>query len=338
MNRQLSFGFKVTMGQEPFRLTFVLESLIIIRWLSDFPVWLGIRDMIHNRLSFLFVFAWSYYQSALPSCPEANAQGKSPDSVLHRALLAVWFSVFSGWCFSLFFAVGPRYVAVALGSQWQGGGLSVARLSERAALAAGVAFGLPSTGARKTRHHDGGDAHRARSAAPALIVCVPRLQFVGITWRSTWRSSSKCVIGWWLNHRHIVAHPFAGSPAAGDGVDAASLGVCRISLFFRGLMMLIAPSSWLPMMALFLSPERIVCGRLLCMGLFGGLISKRCANLRKLRRCRRLYVPSAKFCLSAPHTWDLGCHHGQRRNYRSPKPRLEAASLRQIVRKVHAKH
>ena len=59
VRRQPSFGFKVTLSQESFRLTSTLQSLILIRFLRDSPTWLGIYDLLHNRLtSMLSLFAW----------------------------------------------------------------------------------------------------------------------------------------------------------------------------------------------------------------------------------------------------------------------------------------
>lgn len=302
VKRQLSFGFKVTMGQEPFRLTSFLESLIIIRWLSDFPVWLGIRDMIHNRLSFLFVFAWSYYQSALPVVSEANAQGKKVLIQYYIARYLQFGFLFSALVFSLLFAVGPRYVAVALGSQWQGAAdylllgclsgllLPLAWLSDSLQQGAGK----PGTTTVVMLIEQG-------LRLLLLIVFVPRLQFVGIYVALNVALILKCVIGWWLNHRHIVAHPFAGSPLRVMVWTPLLCGVVNF-LFFRGLTMLIAPSSWLPMMALFFvaGAGSFVIG-FFGIGLFGGLDSQALRELTQAAQMSAVVRPICQVLERAAH-------------------------------------
>ncbi len=248
VRRQLSFGFKVTMGQEPFRLTSFLESLIIIRWLQDFPVWLGIRDMIHNRLQFLFFFAWSFYQSALPVVSEAMAGGKKKLIQYYIFRYLQFGFLFSAVVFSLLAAVGPRYVAVALGTQWQGVAdflllgcvsglmLPLAWLSDSLQQGAG----RPGTTTVVMLVEQG-------LRLLLLLLLVPRLQFVGIYFALNLALVLKCVIGWWLNHRRIVPLKI---PLRVTVLIPLLAGACNF-VIWRGLVMVIAPSSWLTMMVLF---------------------------------------------------------------------------------------
>jgi O-antigen/teichoic acid export membrane protein len=267
--RQLSFGFKVTMGQEPFRLTSFLESLIIIRWLQDFPVWLGIRDMIHNRLQFLFFFAWSYYQSALPVVSEAMAGGKKKLIQYYIARYLQFGFLFSAVVFSLLAAVGPRYVAVALGAQWQGVAdflllgcvsgllLPLAWLSDSLQQGAG----RPGTTTLVMLIEQG-------LRLLLLVLLVPRFQFVGIYFALNIALILKCAIGWWLNHRRIVPLQI---PLRVTVLIPLCAGACNF-LVWRGLVMLIAPTSWLTMMVLFFvaGAGSFVIG-FFAVGLLGGI-------------------------------------------------------------------
>lgn len=269
VKRQLGFGFKVTMGQEPFRLTSFLESLIIMRWLADFPAWLGIRDMIHNRLQFLFFFAWSFYQSALPAVSEATAAGKKKLIQYYISRYLQFGFLFSAVVFSLLIAVGPRYVLIALGPQWQGAAdflfvgclsgllLPLAWLSD--ALQQGA--GRPGTTTLVMLIEQG-------LRLLLLIVFVPRLQFVGIYVALNLALIVKCVIGWWLNHRRIVAFRI---PIKMTVLLPLVAGLVNF-VCWRGVVLLVSPTSWLGMMALFFvaGAGSFVVG-FFALGLLGGL-------------------------------------------------------------------
>src|SRR5262249_44810899 len=56
--RQVIYGVKLTLAQEPYRLTQLVESVIIVRWLADFTYWLGIKDLLYGRIQWVFFFAW----------------------------------------------------------------------------------------------------------------------------------------------------------------------------------------------------------------------------------------------------------------------------------------
>ncbi len=304
VKRQLSFGFKVTLGQEPFRLTSFLESLIIIRWLQDFPVWLGIRDMIHNRLQFLFFFGWSYYQSALPVISEATARNKKILIQYYIARYLQFGFLFSALVFSLLAAVGPRYVSVALGSQWQGAAdflllgclsgllLPLAWLSDSLQQGAG----RPGTTTVVMLIEQG-------LRLLLLIFFVPRLQFVGIYFALNLALVLKCAIGWWLNHRRIVAHPFVGSPLRVMVLIPLLCGVVNF-LCWRGLVWLVAPTSWLPMMILFFvaGAGSFVVG-FFCLGFLGGLDPQ---ALRELTQAATMSALVRPICAALDRCAQLG--------------------------------
>src|SRR5207249_721007 len=62
VKRQIIYGVKLTLAQEPYRLTSMLQSIIIVRWLDDFTYWLGIKDLLYSRIYWLYLFAWGFYQ------------------------------------------------------------------------------------------------------------------------------------------------------------------------------------------------------------------------------------------------------------------------------------
>lgn len=205
VRRQLWFGFKLTVGQEPFRLTSFLESLIIIRWLRDFPTWLGIRDLLHNRLTFLYFFAWSFYQSALPAVSEAFSTGK-------RALVQYYVgrylqlgTLFSVTVFSLLIGIGPFYIRGALGGQWA--------QAESYLLIASLS-GLLLPWAWLTDALQQGAGRPGTTTAimlveqglrlSLLLLLVPRFQFIGIYMAALSALVIKCAAAWAWNHRSIV--------------------------------------------------------------------------------------------------------------------------------------
>jgi O-antigen/teichoic acid export membrane protein len=115
--RQLWFGFKITLGQEPIKLITSIELVIITAYMSDFTAWQGIRDLLFGRLMMLFFFAWMFYMSGVPAFSEAIAAGKR---VLAQYYVARFFQfgyLFSFTLFSLLCAVGPAFI-VALGPGW----------------------------------------------------------------------------------------------------------------------------------------------------------------------------------------------------------------------------
>lgn len=203
--RQLWFGLKLTLGQEPFRLTSFLESLIIIRWLRDFPTWLGIRDLLHNRLTFLYFFAWSFYQSAIPAVSEALSTGKKQLVQYYISRYLQLGTLFSVTVFSLLMATGAFYVRGALGGQWTlaEGFLVVASLSGLLLPWAWLTDALQQ-GAGRTGTTMFIMLVEQALRLGLLFLFVQRFQFLGIYLAALSALVLKCLLAWTINHRTIV--------------------------------------------------------------------------------------------------------------------------------------
>jgi O-antigen/teichoic acid export membrane protein len=203
--RQLWFGLKLTLGQEPFRLTSFLESLIIIRWLRDFPTWLGIRDLLHNRLTFLYFFAWSFYQSAVPAVSEALSTGKKHLVQYYLSRYLQLGMLFSVTVFSLLLATGGFYVTGALGGQWA--------VAEKYLVLASLS-GLLLPWAWLTDSLQQGAGRTGTTMIIMLVeqalrlglllLFVGRFQFVGIYLAALSALLIKCTLAWTINHYTIV--------------------------------------------------------------------------------------------------------------------------------------
>lgn len=312
--RQLSFGFKVTLGQEPFRLISFLEGLIIMRWLHDYPVWLGIRDLLHNRITFLFVFAWSYYQSALSVISETVAQNKK---ALFRYYIARYLQFgffFSALVFSMLFAVGPRYIAVALGPQWRAASdylllgclsgllLPLAWLSDFLQQGAGK----PGTTTIVMLIEQG-------LRLLLLLWFVQHLQFAGIYVAAIVALVVKCVVGWWLNHRNVIDHPFSGAKPRFFVFLPLLVGVFNF-LLWRGLTQLTLPTSWLGMILLFfLAGAGSFAFGFFALGFLGGLDGQ---VLRELDQAANMSSLVRPICVGIVRLAHLGAQ-------RSPWPAPE---------------
>lgn len=203
--RQLWFGLKLTLGQEPFRLTSFLESLIIIRWLRDFPTWLGIRDLLHNRLTFLYFFAWSFYQSAVPAVSEALSNGKKALVQYYLGRYLQLGTLFSVTVFSLLLSTGGFYVTGALGGQWA--------VAEKYLVLASLS-GLLLPWAWLTDSLQLGAGRTGTTMVIMLVeqalrlglmwLFVQRFQFIGIYLAALSALVLKCVLAWSVNHLTIV--------------------------------------------------------------------------------------------------------------------------------------
>jgi O-antigen/teichoic acid export membrane protein len=203
--RQLVFGVKVTLGQEPYRLTTALELEIIRRGLNDFPTWLGIRDLLSGRLIWLFYFAWGYYQSAVPALSEALGAGKRRLAQYYVSRYLQFGFLFSGAIFSLLLAVGPSYIANALGPQW---GRSTAYLP----LAAASGLLLPPVWLSDSLQQGAGRPGITTTVMLGeqglrlllYLLLVPRLQFTGLYLALLIPLGVKSVVGWAINHTRIL--------------------------------------------------------------------------------------------------------------------------------------
>src|SRR5262245_5408067 len=223
--RQLVFGVKATVAQEPYRLTSFLASLIIFRWLKDFPTWLGLRDLLSNRLIWLYFFAWAFYQSAVPAVSEALSAGKRKLTQYYVARYLQFGFLFSATIFSLLLAVGPSFIHGALGPQW-------GRAADYLLLAALGGLLLPPAWLSDSLQQGAGRPglnivvmlveQSVRLAL--LLLLVPHLQFTAIYAAELIALGLKALVAWAINHSYIVRLPFLpwtmlGSPLAAGALN-----------------------------------------------------------------------------------------------------------------------
>jgi O-antigen/teichoic acid export membrane protein len=195
----------LTLGQEPFRLTSFVESLIIIHWLNDFPTWLGIRDLLQNRMTWLYWFAWGFYQSLVPALSEALGAGKRRLAQYYIARYFQFAFLFSAAIFSLLMAVGPTFISGAMGPQW-------AQANKYLWLAALCGLLLPPAFLSDSLQQGAG-----RPGTQALVMLaeqavrlflfvllIPTMQFPGIYAATLIALGFKAVLAWTLNHRSIL--------------------------------------------------------------------------------------------------------------------------------------
>jgi O-antigen/teichoic acid export membrane protein len=291
VRRQLGFGLKLTLGQEPFRLTSFLESIIITTWLADFTRWLGIRDLLQGRLTWLYFFAWGYYQSAVPALSEALAAGKRRLAQYYVARYLQFGFLFSATVFSLLLAVGPSFIRGALGAQW-------ARAADYLVLAAAAGLLLPPAWLSDSLQQGAG-----RPGANTVIMlceqatrlglfflCIPRLQFAGIYVALLVSLALKTVIAWVFNHRRVL--PLALPWWATLGAPALA-GLANYAIW-RGVAAAVAPQSATPTLALFFvagAGSFFLC--LFLSGLCGGLDP---AALEELDRGARMSALVRPIC------------------------------------------
>lgn len=295
--RQLWFGLKLTLGQEPLRLTSFLENLIVVRWLRDFPAWLGIRDLLHNRLTFLFFFAWGYYQSAVPAIAEALAQGRRRLVQYYVARYLQFGFLYSALMLSLLCAIGPRYIAVALGAQWL-------RAADYLVLASVSGLLLPMAWLSDSLQQGAGRPGLTTLVMlieqglrlALLLFLVTRLQFTSLYVALLVALSLKCVIGFTLNHRYIARL----SVPLWTTVGAPLLAGLVNFLLWRVLVLLIDPQSTAAVLALFLvaGGGSFVCGLFLC-GALGGLDPAACRELTDAASMSALLRPVCRVLTGA---------------------------------------
>lgn len=205
VRRQLLFGIKHTLGQEPYRLTEAAETLIIIRWLIDFQAWLGIRDLLQNRLYRLFWFAWGFYQSIVPAVSEALAAGKERLVQYYVARYFQYGFLFSATIFSLLAAVGPTYIYGAMQPQWwrAAGYLVLVALSGLLLPPAWISDSLQLGAGRPGTQVVVMLIEQAVRLLLYLLL-IPGMQFPGIYVATLAALLLKIGVGWWINHTRIV--------------------------------------------------------------------------------------------------------------------------------------
>jgi O-antigen/teichoic acid export membrane protein len=299
--RQLYFGVKLTIGQEPFRLTSFLESLILIRWLRDSPTWLGLRDLLQNRLTMLAFFSWGYYQSAVPVVSEALAAGKRKLVQYYVARYLQFGSLFAATIFSLLCAVGPLYIERALGTQW-------GRAADYLILASVSGLLLPWAWLTDALQQGAGRPGTTTlvmlieqgARLVLLLFLIQRFQFLSIYVATLTALLLKIAVAWTINHRRIVPLRVPLWQTLGAPHLAAFLNY----FVWRGVAALCAPVSTLGVLVLFLiagAGSIALCFFLL--GLFGGLDS---AARRELDQAGRMVALIGPLCRALAYTGELG--------------------------------
>ncbi len=291
--RQLVFGAKVTIGQEPFRLTVFLEWIIIVRWLSDFPTWLGIRDLLKGRLYWLYFFAWGYYQGLVPAISEALGAGKRRLAQYYVARYFQFGFLFSAAIFSLLMAVGPAFIHRAMAPQW-------ARADNYLLLASLSGLLLPPAWISDALQQGAG--RPGTTAVVTLIeqalrlslyvVLVPRMQFAGIYVAELLALSTKAVVAWTVNHRRIL--PLELPPWVTLGAPACA-GAVNYALW-HGLVLWLDPTHAVSVLLLFfVAGAGSFCVCLFACGLFGGLDATALSELDQAARMSSLVRPLTLF-------------------------------------------
>ncbi len=269
VRQQLWFGFKLTLGQEPFRLTFFLESIILLRWLRDSPTWLGLRDLLNNRLTMLSLFAWGYYQSVVPVVSEALAGAKHKLLQYYVARYLQFGSLFAGIIFSLLCSVGPIYIRRALGAQW---GLAADYLFIAAlggllhpwawlsdSLQQGA--GRPGTTTLVMLIEQG-------MRLLLLLLLIQRFQFLSIYLATLLALVLKTGVAWSINSRRIVPLRLPLWTTLG----APHLVALVNFLLWRGVVVVLMPTRPSTVLALFFVAGAVSIGLgFFLLGLFGGL-------------------------------------------------------------------
>jgi O-antigen/teichoic acid export membrane protein len=287
--RQLVFGAKLTIGQEPFRLASLLENIIILRWLQDHLTWLGIRDLLKGRMIWLYFFAWSFYQSAMPAVSEALSLSRRRLCQYYVVRYFQFGYLFSATIFSLLMALGPTFIHGALGPQW-------GRAADYLLPAAMLGLLLPPAWL--------GDALQQGAGRPGtnavimvieqslrlllLLVLLPRLQFVGIFVAELCALSLKAIVAWGVNHRRIVPLRLPLWPVLG----APALAGLANYLLWRAVVGVLSPQGPSAVLAVFfLAGVGSFFFCFFAVGLFRGLDPAALSELRQAARMAALVGP-----------------------------------------------
>ena len=246
--RQLVFGFKITLAQEPYRLTQLLESAIIIRKLNDFTTWLGIKDLLYGRLTWLFYFSWGYFSSAMPAISEALGAGKRRLAQYYVTRYFQFGFLFVAAIFSLLMSVGPTYIHGALGPQWS-------RAADYLLLSAAVGLLLPPAWIADSLQQGAGwpglnilvMAIEQGLRLALYYVLIPRMQFAGIWVATLIALTVKAIVAWTINHVRILPFTLPLWTALGAPLAAGAINYGVWMLLVR----LLAPGHWYTVLVLF---------------------------------------------------------------------------------------
>jgi O-antigen/teichoic acid export membrane protein len=297
--RLLAFGFKATLGQEPYRIANLVENAIIVTRLQAWQTWLGLRAVLTNLTQNLVLFAWPYFSSAVPAFSEAYAADKKQLTQYYLVRYLQFAHIFVAVLVALIAAIGAPLVRDVMAPQW-------GRAGDYLLLALGVLVFLPFAWISDMLQQ--GSGRTGLNAIVMLIeqavrvvlfvVLIPTLQFPGMYLAIILTIALKCVIAWTLNHLLIVRvriyfWQMVAAPAL------ASL--CLYGLLRAVLALGVWHGFW-PVLLLFFfaTPVSLLLGFLLT-GLAGGFDDAAMAELEDaaamsagLRRLTRLFAAAAK--------------------------------------------
>jgi len=267
--RLLVYGFKATLGQEPYRIANVIENGIIVARLASYQTWLGLRNVLANVTQYVVLFGWSFFVSAVPALSEAYAAGKQRLCQYYIARYLQFAHLFVAVIAGLVGAIGAPLIRDVMAPQW-------ARAGDYVLLAVAVLVFLPFAWISDMLQQGSG-----RTGLNAIVVCIeqviriglfwlliPTFQFPGMYLAILGTLALKCVIAWTCNHFLIVRlrlflWQMVGAPALVGFALYGLLKVLLVSGFFAG---------FVPVIGLFIAatPFSILLGFFL-LGLFGGL-------------------------------------------------------------------
>jgi O-antigen/teichoic acid export membrane protein len=295
--RQLGFGLKVTLANEPYRLTTFLENGIIVRMLSDFTTWLGIKDLLYGRLIWLFYFSWGYFSSAMPALSEALGAGKRRLAQYYVARYFQFGFLFVAAIFSLLVAVGPTYIHGALGPQWS-------RAANYLLLAAATGLFLPTAWIADSLQQGAGRPGlnvmvmlvEQVARLGLLLLLIPRMQFAGIWLATLLALAIKAIFAWTINHVRILPLTLPLWTAVGAPLMAGAVNYGAWVMVAR----LIAPTQWSTVLATFFAAGAgsFVVTFFAC-GFMGGFDSAALEELDQAARMSALVRPICRFLAGA---------------------------------------
>jgi O-antigen/teichoic acid export membrane protein len=266
--RLLLFGFKATLGQEPYRIANLVENLIIVGRLAMYQTWLGLRSVLNNLTLYVVLFGWSFFVSAVPALSEAYSAGKRRLCQYYLVRYLQFAHLFVAVLAGLLGAIGAPLIRDVMAPQW-------ARAGDYILLAVAVILFLPFAWISDMLQQ--GSGRTGLNAIVMLIeqvirialfwLLIPLLQFVGMYVAILGTIALKCVVGWICNHVLIVKLRFyfwqmVAAPAlAGLALYAVWRGVAFVPVFH---------GFW-PVLVLFVVATPLsLLGGFFLMGLAGG--------------------------------------------------------------------
>jgi O-antigen/teichoic acid export membrane protein len=266
--RILLFGFKATLGQEPYRIANLVENVIIVGRLASYQTWLGLRSVLNNLTQYVVLFGWSFFVSAVPALSEAYSAGKKRLCQYYVVRYLQFAHLFVAVLAGLLGAIGAPLIRDVMAPQW-------ARAGDYMLLAVAVIVFLPFAWISDMLQQGSG-----RTGLNAIIMLIeqviriglfwwliPTLQFPGMYIAILGTIALKCVIGWTCNHLLIVKFRFY----FWQMVAAPALAGLVLYGLWRGVALVGAFHGFWPVLALFFVATPIsLLGGFFLMGLAGG--------------------------------------------------------------------